>query len=126
MLRLLTDEQISPAVAAAARRMCPDIQILDIREWQHGHLLSASDELVLGEAHRQGMTLVTFDLRTIPPLLRRWAEEEVDHGGVILVDQKTIRQPDVGGIAQALCALWKAHRRSDWTNRVVFLRRLRT
>jgi ABC-type transporter Mla MlaB component len=123
MLRLLTDEHVSPAVAEAARRACPGIRITAIREWQHGHLLGAPDDTVLHEAHHDGLTLVTFDLRTIPPLLRAWAEQQIDHGGVVLVDGQTIRQADVGGLAAALCALFEAHGRSDWTNRVVFLRR---
>jgi hypothetical protein len=123
MLRLLTDEHISLAVAAAARRVCADMEIMSLREWQGGHMLSASDELVLMEAHEQGLTLVTYDLRTIPPLLRAWAEQGVAHGGVVLVDDKTYHQTDVGGLARALCYLWDASRLADWTNRVVFLRR---
>ncbi len=123
MLRLLTDEQISPAVAKQARVRCPNMSIIAIRSWRDGHFLSAADELILREAHECKLTLVTFDLRTIPPLLRSWAEQEIDHGGVVLVDERTIAQNDVGGLVAALCALWKAEGDTDWNNRVVYLGR---
>ena len=70
MLRLLTDEQVSPAVATQAPNRCRGIQIMAIRAWETGHFLSASDAMVFREAHAQGLTLVTFDLRTIFSLLR--------------------------------------------------------
>ena len=49
------------------------------------HFLGAADELVLQEACKQKLTLVTFELRTTPPLLRLWAE----HG----IDRNCARQP---------------------------------
>jgi hypothetical protein len=123
MLRLLTDEHISPSVAREVARRCEGIPIIPLRDWEDGHLMSANDEIVLHAAHERGLTLVSFDVRTIPPLLRRWAERGVDHSGVVLVDQKTIRQNDIGGLATALCALWRQQKDLHWTNRVVFLRR---
>ena len=122
MLRLLTDEHISPAVAMQAPSRCRGISIEAMRRWEGGHYLGATDQLVLQEAHRQKLTLVTFDLRTIPPLLRLWAEQGVDHSGVILVDEQTLAPDDIGGLVAALCAVWKAQGKEDWTNRVVFLR----
>jgi hypothetical protein len=98
------------------------MRIVAIQRWEHGHLLSAADDLVLLEAHKQKLTLVTFDLRTMPPLLRLWAERGIDHSGAILVDERTIPQNNVGGLVIALCALWKAQGHMHWTNRVVYLR----
>ena len=83
--------------------------------------MGAADEVVLREAQKQRLTLVTFDLRTIPPLLRSWSEQGFDHSGVILVDERTIAQGDIGGLVKALCALWRTHRDIDWTNRVAYL-----
>jgi hypothetical protein len=122
VLRLLTDEQISPAVARQAPSRCRGISIVAMQSWEGGHFLSAADELVLQEAHQQKLTLVTFDRRTIPPLLRLWAEQGIDHSGVILVDEQTVAQNDIGGLVAALCAVWKAQGNMDWTNRVVYLR----
>ncbi len=80
MLRLLTDEQASPAVAKQLKRRCRGIEIIAMRDWEDGNLMSASDEALLREARRQKLTVVTFDLRTIPALLRAWAEHGEDHG----------------------------------------------
>ena len=71
VLRLLTDEHISPAVVEAARRACPEIDIMGIGEWQNGHMLSASDVWLLKEASKGGLTLVSYDLRTLLPLVSR-------------------------------------------------------
>ncbi|MGB2653232.1 MAG: hypothetical protein WAN62_05605, partial [Candidatus Acidiferrum sp.] len=71
----------------------------------------------------QGLTLVTYDRRTIPPLLKTWAEEGRKHGGVIFVDEKTISPADTGGLVRALGELARATARWDWSDRVCFLRR---
>jgi hypothetical protein len=69
------------------------------------------------------LTLVTYDRRTIPPLLKTWAEEGRKPGGVIFVDEKTISPADIGGLVRALIQLFKETGRWDWTDRVCFLRR---
>jgi hypothetical protein len=77
----------------------------------------------LQEAALQRLTLVTYDRRTIPLLLKIWAEEDQIHGGVIFVDEKTISPSDTGGLVRALMNLSKATANWDWSNRVYFLRR---
>jgi hypothetical protein len=72
---------------------------------------------------RQGLTLVTYDRRTIPPLLKTWAEEERTHGGVVFVDEKTISPADIGGLVWALTRLARETGNWDWTNRIYFQRR---
>lgn len=121
MLKLLTDEHLSPAIAPAVRKRSPEATILCLRDWRGGHFLGASDALVLGEAATEGLTLVTFDVRTIPPLLKNWAEQGSDHAGVIFVDRRSYAQNDVGGIARALALLWASHGRLEWRNRYFFL-----
>jgi hypothetical protein len=71
----------------------------------------------------QGLTLVTYDRRTIPLLLKVWAEEGRRHGGVIFVDEKTISPADTGGLVRALSELVRSTTRWDWTERICFLRR---
>src|SRR5262245_36947426 len=75
VLQLLTDEHISPAVALQAPRRCRGIHIRSIQAWEGGHFLGVEDDVLLTEARRQKLTVVTFDLRTIVPLLRLWAEQ---------------------------------------------------
>jgi hypothetical protein len=121
MLRILVDEQIDPDVAQAVKKRCRDLEITPLRDWMEGHFVSASDEEVLREAALQGLTLLSFDLRTIPPLLRTWGERGIDHGGVIFVDDKSFAQNDIGGIAKALAEFWALQGKLNWTNRSFFL-----
>lgn len=123
MLKLLLDEHISPRVAAGLRRRNPGLVVRGMVEWEDGNFLGQEDSVCLEEACLQRLTLVTYDRRTIPPLLKRWAEEAHTHAGVIFVDEKTISPADIGGIVKALGMLVKETRSWNWTNRVVFLRR---
>ena len=123
MLRFLLDEHIAPAVARglSAGRLAPTA--IALASWQDGSYLGASDDTVLRAAHTALLTLVTYDRRSIPTLLTQWAEGEIDHGGVIFVDTRTIPPNDIGGLVSALAELWNALNAADWTNRVVFLSR---
>lgn len=121
MLALLLDEQISPVVAEQLLARQPGIPVWSVHRWRQAALVGASDPALLGAAHEDGLTLVTYDLKTIPPLLVEWAAAGVEHAGVVFVDQRTIRSGDVGRLVRALAALWQRERRRDWRNRIVFL-----
>ena len=123
MLKLLLDEHISPDVANGLRRRNRAIEIRYMVEWEDGYFLGQEDSVCLREAAVQGLTLVTYDRRTIPPLLKTWAEEERTHGGVVFVDEKTISPADIGGLVWALTRLARETGNWDWTNRIYFLRR---
>jgi hypothetical protein len=85
--------------------------------------LGLADNLLLLEAAAQKQTLVTYDRRAIPPLIKTWPEAGQDHGGVIFVDEKTIPPSDFGGLIHALQKLYHDAAKQDWTNQVCFLRR---
>ena len=123
MLRLLLDEHISPKVASGVQRRNRSLIIYSMVQWESGNFLGKEDSVCLLEAAKQGLTLVTYDRRTIPPLLKLWAEEERFHGGVIFVDEKTISPADIGGLVRALIALAGEGGDMDWTDQVYFLRR---
>lgn len=123
MLRLLLDEHVSPDVADGLRRRTKSLEVHALGEWEEGRLLGQSDETILAVAAAAKLTLVTYDLRTIPPLLKMWAESDRHHAGVILVDGKTISSSDIGGLVQALGKLAREAATWDWTDQVIFLRR---
>jgi hypothetical protein len=123
MLKLLLDEHISPDVAKGLRRRNRAMEIRYMVEWEDGYFLGQEDSVCLREAAVQGLTLVTYDRRTIPPLLKTWAEEERTHGGVVFVDERTISPADIGGLVWALTRLARESGNWDWTNRICFLRR---
>ena len=127
-LKLLLDEHISPDVAAGLRRRYPALAVHALTEWDAGSLLGQNDFTCLARAAAAGLTLVTYDRRTIPVLLKAWAEQGRSHGGVIFVDEKTIAPANVGGLVRALSQMYESSkygetRKQEWADRVVFLRR---
>jgi hypothetical protein len=123
MLRLLLDEHISPQVARGLRRSSRGVAIFALADWESGNFLGQDDGACLREAATQGLTLVTYDRRTIPPLLKTRTETGRQHGGVIFVDEKTISPADIGGLVRALRELIHETKAWKWTDRVCFLRR---
>lgn len=118
MLKLLLDEHISPKVARALRQHVSEIVVWQMNEWERGGFLGQPDAVCLEAAAQQNLTFVTYDCKTIPPLLKVWGAEGRNHAGVILVDEKTIASEDIGGLLRALLELFNEAREWDWTNRV--------
>jgi hypothetical protein len=123
VLKLLFDEHISRDVAIGLRRGNRRIVVHAMAEWEDGNFLGQDDAACLREAKSQKLTLVTYDRRTIPPLLKTWAEEGRSHAGVIFVDEKSIAPSDIGGLVWALATVIKEARNWVWTDRICFLRR---
>jgi hypothetical protein len=120
MLQLLLDEHISPRVAAGLRLRNRLLVVRCMAEWEYGEFLGQQDSACLQQAALRRLTLVTYDRRTIPPLLKSWAEGEREHGGVIFIDERTISPSGAGGLVTALTGLYRKTVKWDWTNRVVF------
>lgn len=118
-MRLLLDYHISAVIAQALRRDGVDIVV--VRDWLDGSYRSASDDQLLSAAWSDECVLVTYDCRTIPPLLKEWAETGRQHAGVVLIDDKTVRPDDIGGLVRALRALIARSRGENWRDRAVFL-----
>lgn len=123
MLKLLLDEHISSAVASGLLRRRRSLLVVCMVQWGDGQFLGQPDAKCLEAAAAQGLTLVTCDRRTIPPLLKDWAEAGQSHGGVIFLDEKTIPPSNIGGLVRELGYLCQKSARWDWTDRVCFLRR---
>lgn len=122
MLRLLLDEHISPRVATGLRRRNRGLMVHSLVEWQEGDFLGQDDSACLQAAFSHRLTLVTYDRRTIPPLLKTWAEEGRHHGGIVFVDDKTVSPSNIGALVRALSSLAGETRLWDWTDRVCYLR----
>ncbi len=121
MLRLLLDEHISRKVAAQVKKRIPGLDVLSIHDWENGRFLATSDGEILRVAAQQNLTLVTYDQNTIFTHMAEIASEGCDHGGIVVVDGKTIRQSDIGGLVKALGWLCEAESMADWKNRTVYL-----
>jgi len=95
VLRLLLDEQMDPEIVVQLHAQHPDILIDSVHAWQGGQYLRTDDAIILAEAYRHNLTLVTYDTRTIVPLLKAWGESGTSHGGVIFVKSTTIAQDNI-------------------------------
>lgn len=122
MLKLLLDEHISPKVALGLNQRSPELVVWSMVNWQQGSYLGQPDALCLEAAAEQGLTVVTYDCRSIPTLLKTWAEEGRSHTGVIFIDEKTIAPDNIGLLVRALSELLKEAGDWDWTNRTLYLR----
>jgi hypothetical protein len=78
--------------------------------------------VLLAAALEEGRVFVTYDLSTIPVLLVEWAEQGLQHAGVILVHHHTIPQGDYGRLLKALLQAEEDWGHLDWTNRCAYLR----
>lgn len=76
-------------------------------------LFGGHDDPLLTAACEQNLTLLTYDRRTIVPLLQDWGKKSVAHGGVVLADERTIAQNDYGGLVRAVETLWDAQQDLD-------------
>jgi hypothetical protein len=121
MLRLLLDEHIPTAVGPQVRAHDPAISIQSLQEWERGIYLRTSDETIMSAAHEQRLTLLTYDQKTINPMLKHWGERGRDHSGVIFVDRSTLSQDDVGGLVRGILRIWSTFGSDDWLNRVTYL-----
>lgn len=121
MLSFLLDEQISPRVAEELCRKRPEIDVWSVQTWQSGRLLGLPDEVLLEAATKAQLTLVTYDQKTIPPVLREWGEAGRSHWGVIFIDTRSIPSNRLGALVRALEWLWDTQRDLDWSDRLVYL-----
>ena len=121
-MKLLLDGHVAKKAVVALRRCQPGLDAQHLADWRDGERLESPDELILADCHRAGRVFVTDDLRTIPDLLRQWAEAERPHDGVVFADENTVRPDQPGAVAAALAALTDEIGMADTTNLVRFLR----
>lgn len=121
MLSLLLDENLSDEIVRQVTLKRPDIPIFSVHDWEQGRLRGVRDEDVLRGAAEANLTVVTYDVNTIPLLLVRLANEAFVHGGIVFVNNATIRSNDYGGLVRSLIQLFDAEKEAEWTDRIFFL-----
>lgn len=123
MSGLLLDSQISPRVAVQVRRHRRGCTILSLHTWQDGALRDEPDAVILDATSNAGLTFVTYDCRTAPALLQAWAIHGRSHAGVLLVDERTIAQGDLGSLVRSLIHHWDRYQDLDLTSAALYLER---
>jgi len=122
MLSMLLDEMISPTISEQVSVRRPEISIQSIFHWRGGALQKQLDAAVLEAAAEDGLTLVTYDQRTILPLASAWYAAGRTHEGILFISESTIRSRDFGQLIRALEQFWDREHTQVWTNRIDFLR----
>ena len=82
-MKLLLDAHIPAAVARELSSQGCDAVAL--KTWKDGRHLDSEDNTILHAARDEGRLLVTYDVHTIPPLLKQWAEDGLSHSGVLFI-----------------------------------------
>lgn len=121
MLALLLDENISDEVVRQVLAKRPDIPICSAHDWEGGRLRGVSDEEILRTAREANLTLVSYDVNTIPLLLIRLANEVFVHSGIVFVHNASIRSNDYGSLVRALIQLYDMEKEAEWQDRLFFL-----
>jgi predicted nuclease of predicted toxin-antitoxin system len=121
-MKVLLDVHVAKAVLGALRKTAPSVQAEHISQWRHGALLTADDEEILAACHTEERMLLTYDLATIPDLLRRWMAEGRSHSGVIFADENTVKPNAPTEVATAIAGLAREIGNADTTNLIRFLR----
>jgi hypothetical protein len=119
VLRLLTDSHVPPAVCEAARKLEP-LDITALRTWHGGVYLHERDARLLALAWEDSVTIVTYDVNTLPLVVKERLESGLSHAGMVYVSAR-YRQNAVGAIGRGLAKIWRSEMSLDWTNRVRFL-----
>ena len=121
MLSLLFDQHISTEIAEQIRAKRPEISIVGLYEWRQGAFVGTADPVILRAAAGEGLTLVTYDRKTIPQVLIEWGAVKISHGGVVFVDDVTIASNEFGRLVRGLIHFWDQEHTKDWTDRIGFL-----
>lgn len=122
MLSLLLDENMSPEIVRQIREKRPEIAVESIHQWYEGKYRSQRDEEILRAAAQEGLTFVTYNQKTILPVLVQWGQVATDHAGIVFIDDRSIASNNFGALVRTLILLWDSSFHADWTNRVEFLR----
>jgi hypothetical protein len=122
MLSFLLDEHLSPDIARQMAQKHTAVFIVSLNDWRAGKLMHQPDEVLLTAAAEDSLTLVTYDMKTILPLLMQWGMAGTSHSGVVFADHRTVAPNDFGSLIRALVSLWETSANDDWTNRVEYLR----
>ena len=77
---------ISPVVARELASKRPEIDVIAVQAWEDGAHIGLPDMDLLQLAATQGLSLVTYDQRTIAPLLNTWGEGGVAAANALAMD----------------------------------------
>jgi hypothetical protein len=118
-MRLLVETHIHSAVTV--QLAAEGVDIVSLANWMEGDYRTKPDNTLLEVASKVERVLVTYDIHTIPPLVKEWADAGRRHAGVIFITGQAARINDVGAILCSLRDLLAEQGGDDWWDRVIYL-----
>ena len=115
------DVHITRAAIGALRKAAPHLHAEHISQWRGGAFRRAEDAEILAACHAEKRVLITYDLATIPDLLRRWMAEDRSHSGVVFGDENTVKPNVPAAVASAIAMLAGEIGDTDTTNLIRYL-----
>ncbi len=122
-LHLLLDELISPVVLEELRLRVARATVETLMAVGEGMFQDVSCGDLLAFVAQEKIIFVTYDRSAMAATLHNWRETGYPHGGVIVIDDKTVPPSDIQGLVGLLQKLVELSVNWDWANRVVYLHR---
>ncbi|MCX6905197.1 MAG: DUF5615 family PIN-like protein [Verrucomicrobia bacterium] len=116
-MRLLLDEHLDPAIAAALRR---EFRGLDVQSVEDPGWAGLDDAALLEVLDAENSVLMTRDINSMPEHLRRRLKDGLTHAGVVFVP-RSIKQTDRRTLIRKLARLLKERVSEDWRCRIFWL-----
>jgi Domain of unknown function (DUF5615) len=104
-VKLLLDEMISPEVAERLRAQDHDVEAV-----AGSSLGGLGDAEVFAAAQDQGRALVTYNRDDYLELIRRYAERDLDHNGLIIVHPTRYPNDQFARLVEALAGFITSYR----------------
>lgn len=116
-LRYLIDENLSPRLKSAIRRLEPFVDVLRVGD-QGAPPLGTLDPDVLVYLTVTHRLLVTDNRKSMPKHLADHAAAGFQHWGIFVVR----KDAPIGALADELYLYWEASEAEEWTDRMEWLR----
>jgi hypothetical protein len=109
------------AVVDGVRTLSSGCRIEHLAYWQSGRFRHAADETILRAANLDNLALVTYDVGTVPAILRRWLTEGRPIPPAVFIPSQTLPPGDIGAVARALVKLYRDPASFDAAYPIVYL-----
>lgn len=121
-MRLVADANLSRHFVEACLRLDPKIPLVHISDWMNGKHRMSHDAVLLSVLHEHGLTLVSFDRRTMAMHAGQLTRAGAGHAGIILF-RRSVGQTDYGKQSRLVIEFWKQAMDWDWSDRIEYLPR---
>ena len=122
MIRLIADANLSHRFVEACLRLDRKFPIIHIADWMDGKHRISKDPVLLPVLREYGLTIVTFDRKSMAMHAGELTRASGGHAGVILF-RRIVSQIDYGKQSRLLVEFWNEAKDWGWSDRIEYLPR---